>query len=155
MKTEGRARIERSPSNITAWRTGTACGALLPVLLALVRARVTRKKAELLQPAAQLRVELDQSAGNTQPRGAGLADEAAAIGEDQDVELVGGFGREQAAAAPTAREVSVVKYSFERPAVDRDGALAGPQEHTSDRRLPAAGAEILNQSLPLSLLLLI
>src|SRR6188472_2262110 len=65
--------------------------ALLAVLLALVLAGVAGQEAELLQPRPQFGVELHQSSRDAQTGGARLTGDSAAVGKDQQVELVGGF----------------------------------------------------------------
>src|SRR5579859_3872648 len=69
--------------------------ALLAVFLAFVRARVARQQAQLLQLRTEFDIELEQCAGNAQTRRAGLTGRSAAIRQNQDVELVGQFGRQQ------------------------------------------------------------
>src|SRR5947209_2687538 len=64
-----------------------AC-ALLAVLLAFVGTRVPRQEPELFQFTAQLGIEFDERAGDTQARCSGLAIEPPAVGKHQDVELV-------------------------------------------------------------------
>src|SRR5579862_1405432 len=67
-------------------------GALLPVLFPLALSGVASEVAEFLEPRPQFRVELNQSAGQSHPHGAGLSVDAAAMGENQHVEFVRGLG---------------------------------------------------------------
>src|ERR1700733_4574764 len=64
-------------------------GALLTVLLALVRARIAPQQSHLLQLRPQLGIEFEQGASNAQPRGAGLSRRSSASGENKNIELVG------------------------------------------------------------------
>jgi len=64
---------------------------LLAVLLSFMASRITREESELLQPAPQLGIELDQCAGQPQLCGICLTAEASAIGENQHIELFCGF----------------------------------------------------------------
>src|ERR1700689_2761202 len=66
--------------------------ALLSLLLALMFAGVPAEHAQFLQLGAQLDVELEQRARDSQLRGAGLARRPAALRVDQNVEFVGGLG---------------------------------------------------------------
>jgi hypothetical protein len=54
--------------------------------------RIAREKTELFEPAAQLHIELYQRSGYTQADGPGLTGYAAAIGKDDEIELIGGLG---------------------------------------------------------------
>src|SRR5438105_13148338 len=67
-------------------------GALLPVFFPLVLTRVTGQKPELLQPRAQFRIELHQSSGNSQTGCTRLSGYTAAVGQNQQVELIHGLG---------------------------------------------------------------
>src|SRR4051794_5690963 len=71
--------------------------ALLPVLLALLDARVARQEAFLLQLRPELQVVLDQGAGDAEAQRAGLAGDAAAGDRRQHVELVRRFGQRERA----------------------------------------------------------
>src|SRR5215831_1494765 len=62
--------------------------ALLPVLLALLDARVARQEAFLLQLRPQFEVVFDQRAGDAEAQRAGLAGDAAAGDRRQHVELI-------------------------------------------------------------------
>lgn len=118
---------------------------LLAVLLSFMASRITREESELLQPASQLGIELHQCTGQPQLCGICLTAVAAAIGENQHIELFCGFSSQQwlpYRRTRTFRSEIVVQ----RPAVDSNTALAGPQEHTGYGLLSAAGTEILNQS---------
>ena len=72
-----------------------AAGALLAVLLPLVHPSVATQVPQFFKLTAQFGVEFQESAGNTEPRRAGLPRKPAAIGEDQDVKLVRRLGSEQ------------------------------------------------------------
>src|SRR5258708_3825439 len=117
-------------------------GALLPVLLTLVLARVTRQQTQFLQLAAQLDIEIQQRARDAQLGRSGLTGGPAAIGGDQNIELVGCFGGEQRLAHDCARRFAR-KIMFEGAAVDGDLAFAGPQKHTRHRGLAAARSQML------------
>jgi len=118
-------------------------GALLSVLLSFVRARVAGQKAELLQPGPQFRIEFHQGPGNAQTGRARLAGNPAAIGEDQQIELIRGLGGRQRLPHQGARTLRG-KVILERAAVNFDLALAGPQENAGHRSLPASRTQILN-----------
>src|SRR6266481_6941457 len=66
--------------------------ALLPILLALVLARVAREESQLLQFRAQLGVELQKSPRDSQFCGSGLARGPSAGRGNQNVEFIRGFG---------------------------------------------------------------
>ena len=106
-------------------------------------ARVAGEEAQLFQLCAELGVELNEGAGDSQPDGSGLTCEATSVGEHHDIELVSSLGSEQRLADRSAgrlrREIFI-----ERLAIDSNGALTGPEEDPSDGRLPAAGSEMLN-----------
>jgi len=120
-------------------------GALLPVLLALMLARIAREHTQLFQFPAQLRVELDQCASDAQLGGSGLPIGAAAGCGDPDIELLGRFGGQQRLphnrAGCLAREVM-----FKGAAVYRDLALPVPQEDSRDRSLAAPCSNMLYES---------
>src|SRR5579884_1151215 len=109
--------------------------ALLTVLLTFVRSRIASQQTRLLQARPQLRVDLDQRARDSQPDGACLSGRTAAVGENQNIELVRHFGCEQRLARNRARRF-VGEIMLERPAVHRDLALTGSQEDARNRRLP-------------------
>src|SRR5438270_13544751 len=67
-------------------------GALLAVLLPFVLTRVASEEPELLQPSPQFGVELHQCPGDAQPGRARLSGDAATAGENDQVELIRGFG---------------------------------------------------------------
>src|SRR5690349_20475002 len=96
--------------------------ALLSVLFAFVRARVPRQKSELFQLGPQLGIEFQQRSGDSKPGRARLAGQPAAIGENEDVELVRYFSGEERLADDSARRFTD-KILFEGPSVDRDLAL--------------------------------
>jgi len=118
--------------------------ALLFGVAALALASVPGQHPELFQFSAQLRVELEQCASNTQLRRTGLAQRTTASRSDQNVELVCGFGREQRLLhhrpSSGARKI-VVKCA----PVHGDGSVTVPEEHTRDGRLAAASSQMLHQ----------
>src|ERR1700760_1113483 len=57
-------------------------------LLAFFLARIAAKEARLLQGRPQGGIDLNERAGQSEGKGAGLADESAAVGLDLDVELL-------------------------------------------------------------------
>src|SRR5204862_2072077 len=118
-----------------------AC-ALLAVLLPFVRARVARQEAKLLQSRPQFCVELHQRPGNSQTSCPGLTGDAAAVGEDQQIELISGLGGRKRLPhhGPRALCREVI---LECAVVDLNFALAGPQKHAGYRSLPAARTQIL------------
>ena len=118
-------------------------GSLLPVLFALMGARVAGEHSQLLQLAAELDIEITERAGDTQADGAGLTGVAAAFGGDVDVKLVGRFGGEQGLAHHGLGGLGG-KILFEGAAVDFDITAAWTQEDASDGSFPAACSEILN-----------
>ena len=117
-------------------------GTLLAILLTLMLPRITREKASLLQRAAELSVELNQSACYTQTNRTGLADDSAAIRQHQHVKPflhldyaqrvlhrdAGGFGGEV-----------VLKGA----AIDGNLSRSRPQENARDASLAAPGSQIL------------
>lgn len=129
---------ETSKSKLTLGELEPLASALLTVLLALMLARVTGQKACRLQLAAQLRIELDQSARDAEPGCSRLAGDTAAIGQDQNIEAVRHFGEQQGLANVGAGRF-VRKVIVKWPVVDRDLAFTGTQEHTRGGGFAAAG----------------
>ena len=113
--------------------------ALLTVLLSLMRASIAREKSELLELAAQLGIEFNQSAGNSKASCPGLSADTPAVGEDDDIEPVRCFGRKKRLPHISAGRL-VREIAFKGPVVDYDLAFAGPQEDTRGGRLSASGS---------------
>ena len=67
-------------------------GALLPILLALMLARIACQVAHALQLPAQFEIEIAQGASDAQTDRASLTCDTAAIGQYQNVELLRRFG---------------------------------------------------------------
>jgi hypothetical protein len=117
-------------------------GTLLAIFLTLVLPRIARQKASLLEHAAKLGVELNQSAGNTETNRTCLSDDTAAIGKYQHIEPflhldyaqrmlhrdTGGFGGE---------------VVLKRSAIHGDLSRPRPQENTRDASLATPGSQIL------------
>src|SRR3954447_25061740 len=84
---------EQSPAlcRLTFGELEPLASAFLAILFALVLAGVAGQEAELLQPASQLRVELHQGPGNPEAACARLTDNAAALRQDEHVELLDAF----------------------------------------------------------------
>src|SRR5580704_8383256 len=120
-------------------------GAFLPVLLTLMLTRIAREHAQLLQFPAQLRVELDQCASNTQLGGSGLPVGAAAGCGDPNIELIGRFGGQKRLPHDRSRRLAG-EVVFKSAAVDRDLALPVPQKYPGDRSFAAARSEVLYKS---------
>src|SRR6202023_1329766 len=97
-------------------------GAFLPVLLALMLARIAREHAQLFQFPTQFRVELDQCASDPQLSGSGLPGGTATGCGDPNIELVGRFRGQKRLAHDRARRLAR-EVVFESPAIDRDLAL--------------------------------
>jgi hypothetical protein len=128
---------EAIPSGLALGELEPAPGALLSVLLPLVLTGIPSQKSELLQLAAQFGVELDQRAGDAEPGSACLTGQSAAVGENQNVELIGGLGSQQRLAHDVPRGV-VHEIVFKRSSVDLNLALTRTQKDTRDRRLAPA-----------------
>jgi len=111
-------------------------------LLALVLPRIARQKTRFLEGSAQFGVERDQSPGDTQLDCPGLSGYAASICEDQQIETIRHFDRQerQPYRHPSRFGRKVV---FQFTAIDRDFARSGPEEHSGDAAFAAPGAQIL------------
>jgi len=118
-----------------------AC-ALLAVLLALMFPRVTSQQAGFLERSTQFGIELDQSARDTQLDRTSLTGNATSICEDQHVETIRHFNRQERLPDRHATRFGR-KVVFQGTAIDRDLARSGPEEHTSNATLAAPGAQIL------------
>src|SRR5216684_5185017 len=111
--------------------------ALLAVLLSFMLPGVACQQPKLFQFWTQLGIEFDECARDTQPRRAGLSGGATAVGQNDDVELVGHLGRKQRLPDHGPSRL-IHEIMFESPAVDGDGALARAQEDARDRGLSPA-----------------
>src|SRR5882672_4628905 len=112
-------------------------GALLPVFLAFLHARIARQKTVLAQPCAEFWIEDGERAGKPHAQRAGLAADAAAIHSGHDIHRIRRLGelhRFHSAIAP----VDVAEILVHRPAID--GNLAGTecQKHARHRFFAAA-----------------
>src|SRR6185312_11699784 len=111
-------------------------------LLALDLARVAREEALALERDAQLRVRLDERAGDPVAYGSSLSCEPAAVDAHTKVVLpldAGHLERRDGDRLPDgAREVLL-----ERAAVDPGGSAAGAEDDARDRGLALAGAAVL------------
>src|SRR4249919_2415641 len=119
-----------------------AAGLVQADLLALDFAGVAGHETGLAQLAFQRLVVLDQTAGDAEANGAGLAGDAAAFDGDRDVELVGHFGQLERLAHDHARGFAA-KELVELTAVDGDGAFTRTQEHAGGGGLATAGAVVV------------
>src|SRR5262249_39883798 len=112
-------------------------------LLPLDLTRVPREEALALERDTQLRVRLDEGAGNSVPHGSRLSGQATAVDADAEVVLPldpGHLERRDGDRLPDrAREVLV-----ERAAVDPGGAAAGTEDDARDRGLALTGAAVLS-----------
>ena len=99
-------------------------GALLTILLSLVRARITGQVPGFLQARTKFGIELNQSAGNAQSGGASLSNIPAAIGKDQDIELFGRLRCEERLTHHGSGSFGG-EVSFQGTTVDRDRAFTG------------------------------
>src|SRR3954447_20023944 len=116
--------------------------ALLSVLLALVLAGIAGQETELLELATQFGIELNQCPCDAETGRAGLACEAAAVGEDQHIEFVGRFRCQERLThhSPGGLGGEILVPSA---AVDGDGALAGTQKNAGNGGLPPARSQML------------
>src|SRR5262249_15602770 len=111
-------------------------------LLPLDDASVSGQEALALERHAQVRIDLDERAGDAVPDGAGLSARPAAVDADAEVVLTfepGDAERgEHHRAVRQAREVLL-----DRLAVEPGLSVAGPQDHACDRRLSLSGSKVL------------
>src|SRR5579883_1978078 len=112
-------------------------GALLTVLLPLVCARVASEEAEFLQTRTQFGVELHQSSCNTKTGSARLAGHAAAIRQNEEIELFHGFGSRERLPHHGARTFRR-KIILEGAAIDLNLALTRAQKYARHRAFSAA-----------------
>src|SRR5262249_1707994 len=138
-----RAAGARSPLKELALRELRRLARLVQAgLLALADASVAREEARTLQRHAQPRIGLDQRARDPVPDRTGLAARAAAVNPHANVvatlEVRHPERRQSHLAVDRPREVLL-----DRPPVEPGAAVARPQDHSCDRRLPLARAEVL------------
>src|SRR5258706_547152 len=138
-----RGREIGRPRSVPGWATlafgelESLARALLAVLLSFMLPGIACQQSKLLQFWTQLGIEFDERARDPQPRRAGLPGGAPAVGQNDDVELVGHFGRKQRLPDHGPRRF-IHEIMFESPAVDGDGALARPQKDAGHRCLSPA-----------------
>src|SRR5688572_18406449 len=116
------------PSSLTFTELEPFTGASETVLLPFLDARVRRQQAVLLQLLAQLRVVFDERGGDAEPHRARLAVLTAAGDRGEDVELLARLGQHQRPPHLHAQGVGGEEL-LELSVIDRDGAVAGPEEH--------------------------
>src|ERR1041385_3093199 len=136
--------IYHSPfTNALAFRELEALArALLPVLLALLGARVARHESRVLERGPEVCVELHQGARDALAHRAGLPRRASARDVDDDVELVCGVGERQGLADDHAQGL-VGEILFEGLAVDLEVARTRPQVNPRGRSLAPPRSVIL------------
>src|ERR1043165_3463995 len=136
--------IYHSPfTNALAFRELEALArALLPVLLALLGARVARDESRVLERGAEVCVHLHKSARAAVGRRTGLSRRASARDVDHDVELVCGVGERQGLADDHAQGL-VGEVLLEGLAVDLEVARARPQVNPRGRSLAPTRSVIL------------
>src|SRR6185369_5419034 len=83
------AGLPTSPNRLALAELEALAGALLPVLLAFLHARIARQKAVLAQAGAQLRIEDSQRARKPHAYSAGLPANTTAIHRGDDVHRTG------------------------------------------------------------------
>lgn len=114
-------------------------GAQQSVFLPLFDPRVARQQAGRLEHGLELSIELDESPGDAQPDGLGLALGPAAADPEEQVELVRRLREEKRLADDDLVGVQLeIITEGPRPLVDeqRDVALARTQEDAGDGRFP-------------------
>src|SRR5262245_3186220 len=116
---------------------------LLPVLLALLDARVARQEAFFLELRPQFDVVFDERARDAEAERAGLAGNAAAGDRREHVKLIGRFGHGQWPLDLGAKRFGW-KGLFDGFVIDRQGPAARSQENAGRRCLAPAGAVILD-----------
>src|SRR5581483_6594818 len=115
-------------------------GAGLAVLLAFAFAGIAGEQAFGLEARAQVKVALDEGAGDAVTDGASLAVGAAALDIDPDVHLAGHGGDFERMVDDHAQGLGG-EIIFERQAVDDDLAGAGGEADAGDGGLATTGAE--------------
>src|SRR3954449_6400951 len=138
------------PRELHRWESSTASRALSlgelrrlaclvqAGLLALDLAGVAREIALALQWNAQLRIRLDERAGDAVANRAGLAGEAASVHAHAQVVLALEIGGTQWRGGDRSPD-GAGEVLLERPPVDPGGAVAGPEDDARDRGLALAG----------------
>src|SRR5262249_32679628 len=106
-------------------------GALLPVLLALLHARIAREKTVLAQRRAQLEIEARNGARQSHAYGPGLTASAATVRGDDHIHLIGQVGELERFGGVVLPGV-VRKVGIHLAAVDRKLASARTQKHARD-----------------------
>jgi len=142
----GRRQETRAPATekkpLSLGELEPLASAFLAVLLALVFPRIAGQKTSFLQRTTQFGVELNQCPGNTQLNCPGLTGYTAAVGENQQIETVSHFDRqERHSHRNTTRFGREIVFQF--PAIDRDFARSGPQEHAGNATFATPGPQIL------------
>ena len=105
-------------------------------------ARITGKEAGFLEFRPEFPIEFDQRTGNAQPDCIGLACHTTAVGENQNIELVGHLSDEKRLTHRDATGFSR-KIIVERTTVDGYIALTRSNKYAGDRGLAATGPEVL------------
>src|SRR5262245_40809510 len=143
MGARSKARFARPREKDLAFRElEPLASALLAVLFPLALPGVPCEVTELLEPGPQLRIKLHQRPGDPEAHRARLAVNTAAMGENQNVELIGRLGGEQRLLHRSPRRLRG-EIILERTTVDRDIALPRPQKDPGHRRLAASRSQIL------------
>src|SRR5690606_560984 len=123
-----------------------AAGLLEAVLLALDDASVAREVPLLLEHGAEVRVDLQQRAGDAELDGVGLAAGATALDGDDGVVAAGGVGVLEGLERLHAHQ-DATEVLLELTAVDGDAAAAGAEEDAGDGFLAPSGAiELFHQA---------
>src|SRR5690606_26224409 len=111
----------------------------LAVLLAFDDAAVAGQEATLLEHRAQRRLEEVQGLGDTVTHGTGLAGQTTTGNSDDDVVLVGAFGRDDRLLDDKLQN-GTSEVGGEFAAVDGHGALARLDPDAGDSVLALAGS---------------
>src|SRR5580704_4238702 len=88
----------KNPKRLAFGELEPLASALLSVLLALMLAGITGEEAGLFEFRPEFSIEFDQRAGDTEPDGICLTGNSTAVGENQNIKLVGHFGDEKCLA---------------------------------------------------------
>src|ERR1700730_2687173 len=131
-------RIQDRTLGLTLAELEALAGALLPVLLAFLHARIARQKTVLAQARAQFRIEERQRAGKPHAHRARLPTHAAAIHGRDNVNgsrRLGELHRLDGAIAPG----NIAKIFIRCAAIDGDFTRSERQENARDRFLAPAG----------------
>ena len=131
-----------NPKQLAFGELEPLAGAFLSVLLALMLARIAGEKTGFLQLRPQLPIEFDQGTGNAQPDRVGLTGNTTAVGENQNIELVGHLSDEKSLADRDAPGFGR-KIFIQRTTVNCDVALAGTEEYAGDRGLATPRPQML------------